>query len=450
MLQIKIPQRLLEKNLLMMKNHAQSHDIWAMGVSENLQQNLKQLLFYRRLGRAESTRISKFENSFEHIMVASVTGLNENHQERFLNDFEQLPLQTALLFRTSSGMLEVFYSFKSQTETSDPVILSVPGAFMEKILPLPLSRQQQAIIKTDVNNRADSNAIQEGEQERRSRYDRLAGAVGMGNIEQGFELLNKARRMVVVVVGAGRAGSWLAFRLAQSGVGSEGKLILVDPDVTEQGNLDGMLVVDKAVGFPKVLAVGGTIAGAISGTRPLCINASLSDDEVLDVLKVADVVFTAVDETAVRLGTAVVASRLHIVHIDVTGGLAWTTDGRALEGGELRVFIPGSKGCLGCYDEYDWQGAIQLLGLSSEDERKRRESLNWHEQRPGSNIDVLLPVIGEALQSFWGILRGDVKQGFWYHYEKNPRGYPVWSNWSDRQNHSCSVCGDQGLGDMLI
>jgi molybdopterin/thiamine biosynthesis adenylyltransferase len=321
---------------------------------------------------------------------------------------------------------------------------------MQKVLLQPLSRGQQATRKTLVGHETGGNTEQTIERNWQGRCDRLAGAIGLGNVERGFELLDKARRMTVAVIGTGRAGSWIAFRLAQSGVGSEGGLILVDTDVTEQGNLDGMLVADRAVGFPKAVAVGGTIAAAISDTHPLCINASISDDKVLDVLKAADVVFTTVDEASVRLGAAVMASRFHLIHIDITGGLAWTMGKKAIAGGELRVFLPGSKGCLGCYDKYNWHEAVKLLGLSGEAERGRRMGLNWHEQRPGSSVDILLPVIGEALQSFWGILRGDVKQGFWYHYEKDHNGRPIWNDWSHKRNSfKCGICNKQGLGDVI-
>jgi hypothetical protein len=76
--------------------------------------------------------------------------------------------------------------------------------------------------------------------------------------------------------------------------------------------------------------------------------------------------------------------------------------------------------------------------------------MNWHAQRPGSNVDVLFPVIGEALQSFWNVLKGMLKESVWLHYEKDIAGRPVWEDWSDRLSWGrCPVCSTQaGLGDL--
>jgi len=455
-MQVKIPQSKLEERLLGLNKQQFRRDIWVMGVSENTQQNTKDLLYYDRQEFTDINHISQPHAGLVTILVEISNRLDNHTRKSFLRDVNRASVEAGLLFVSSHDRLQVFYALKSGQDKDKPIILSIPGPNMEQLLVRPLDKreatgkQKHADFNTNSSDEHDT-----GERENRNVYNRLAGAIGLGDIERGFELLDRASRLVVVVIGTGRAGSWLAFRLAQSGVGHSGALVLVDPDTIGPENLDGMIVAHKAIGFPKVFGVGGTIAGITGSTsQPICINASLSDPEVLDVLRMADIVFTNVDEPAVRLAAAVVAARHHIVHIDVTGGEAWTAQKRAVVGGELRMFVPGSHGCLACQDRYDWRQALQLLGLSGEAERKRRRGLNWHEQRPGSSVDILLPVIGEALQSFWGIVRGEVKESFWWHYEKDHRGRPVWTQWSDRDVfgrwRKCSICDKQaGLGDII-
>jgi hypothetical protein len=285
--------------------------------------------------------------------------------------------------------------------------------------------------------------------------DRLAGALGQGDVDRGFDLISKAGQLVVAIVGVGRAGSWVALRLCQSGIGSNGAVILIDADVVEASNVDSMVVPRDAVGHPKVDSVAATVARLTGFTGLMCFQASVSDPAALAALKTADVVFTAVDEPAARLAVATAAARYHLVHIDITGGQAWTDDGHAATGGEVRGFVPGTGGCLGCMDEYDWEGCVNVLEQNPEQHQRRRQRIDWHRQRPGSSADILLPVVGEATQLFWAIVAGDVRESLWWHYERDRAAGPVWSNWSKRRasrraRSSCNICGTQaGLGDYV-
>lgn len=457
MLQIKVPQSRLEEALLATRRQWHQRDVWVMGVSDSPVQGIKELLYHDRLGNTELTAISWVKPEFVPVLVQTTEELNSHVRYSFLRDVNDMPVGTGLLFITRRDNMQVFYTLKSSKDADDPVVLSVPGPNMERLLLLLLDgeesagKHKQTILMPE---ESWEHGMDIGKRESRHECDRLAGAIGLGDIDRGFELLARARKLVVVIIGTGRAGSRLAFRLAQESVGAQGALVLVDPDMTAPSNLEGMIVPREAVGFPKVYGVGKIIAAITGGvSRPTCLYASLNDPEVQDVLRVADVVFTAVDEPAPRLATAVLAARYHVLHIDVTGGLAWTQQKRAVVGGELRVFIPGSQGCLGCFDQYNWREAVRLLGLSSEAERERRQHLDWHRQRPGSSADILMPVIGEALQAFWGILRGQIRKSFWLHYEKDYSGHPVWTDWSDRRRlrklKKCNICEKQaGLGDI--
>ena len=455
---IKVALRKLEESLLAMRRYSHHRDIWAMGTTESPQQGVKEFLYHDRLGTEDTARLSSLKPDLVPVLTQTATRLGHRIRESFCQRVNEMPVEFGLLFITHRENMQVFYVLKSGDIATGPVVLSIPGPHMQQIEVLPLEggdKGAEQTHATSMQGRDSGTGRDASNQEWRQEYERLAVAVGLGDVDRGFELLARARKLVVVDVGMGRAGSRLAFRQGQEGVGAEAALVLVDPDTTGSENLEGMIVAREALELPKVVGVGKTIEAITGGTvQPVCLYASLNDQEVQDVLRMADVLFTAVDEPAVRLAAAVIASRYHILHIDVTGGLAWAGEKRAVAGGELRVFIPGSRGCLGCFDRYDWQDAMRLLGLSSEAERERRQHLNWHQQRPGSNPDILLPVIGEAMQAFWSILRGEIGDSFWLHYHKDHQCRPVWSDWSNRHRwrkwKKCAICGQQsGLGDMI-
>jgi hypothetical protein len=99
----------------------------------------------------------------------------------------------------------------------------------------------------------------------------------------------------------------------------------------------------------------------------------------------------------------------------------------------------------------NWQEARRLLTASVEQERQRRSRLDWRTVKAGSSADILFPVIGEALQAFWAVMRGELRQSFWWHYGKARDGMPVWDDWSHRRSwRRCTVCsGEAGLGDLV-
>ena len=373
-IQFRVPQARLEESLLSMDGYQHRPDIWVMGVSDIPRYDTKELLYHNRLNPANETFTSPTPAGLVHVLVQTATGLNNRTRESFLNRIREMSVEAGLLFVLRRENMEVYYAFKSPEYAEASVILSVPGPCMEKLKLTSLDGDSRSDEKKNGRRRSRSNngdSVEAGEEEWRMKHDRLATAIGMGDMERGFEVLTRARGRVVGVIGSGRAGSWLDLRLDQSGVGTDAGLILVDPDITGSENLDGMIVTHRAVGLPKAHAVGGTIAGITGNTKLVCMNASLSDPEVLDMVRMADFVFTATDESAVALATAVVAARHHIVHIDIRGGMAWTGRRQAVAGGELRVFIPGSRGCLGCMDRYNWQEALHLLGLTRKAELSR-------------------------------------------------------------------------------
>ena len=239
--------------------------------------------------------------------------------------------------------------------------------------------------------------------------------------------------------------------MAQESVGSEAGLLLVDPDIVKSHNLDGMFVPKQAIGKRKSEALALMMLAMFNGTKPIPIGIGIGSKKVVDLMKTCDMVVTAVDENAPRVGTAAICARHHILHIDVSGGYMWGNKRKVVTGGDMRLFIPASgKGCLACMGGNDMREVISILNQGPAEWELRRDNQNWNKIRPGSNIDVLMPVIGEALQHFWYILSGKVSESRWLHYEKNGDGFPLWQEWNDRRKFGkCPVCSEMaGLGGL--
>jgi len=456
MIGVKIPLASFEKLLEPLIRNRESVGICEAVWNQMPDFGLEEVLYHKFVGVARSPDKSRVRENFYPVFVRIFRTLREFTQSNYRQQIMGLDEGLCLIIVTNRENIQGYYYFpgSARLDFDDHVCLSLPGPGMEKILLMPAVKEypdsRYSGNPQGRNDDENSGIVNSGEYNWRGKYERLAGGIGKGNLEEGFRLLARARNLRVIVIGAGRLGSWLTFRLAQIGVGSTGGLIIADPDIVEESNLDGMLVPPQAKGYPKAFAVASTIAAMFPGTRPVPIDRSLSDREVVDVFRTCDVVFTAVDEDAPRFGSAVLCSRYHIVHIDVCGGVTETGGGRIVAGGEMRVHIPGSPGCISCMGGYDMREIESLLTLSTGEERERRARINWREQRTGSNVDVLLPLIGEALQTLWGILRSEIKESRWLHYEKDTGNLPEWQEWSDRRKFGkCLVCTEMaGLGDM--
>jgi len=173
--------------------------------------------------------------------------------------------------------------------------------------------------------------------------------------------------------------------------------------------------------------------------------ATLSDQVVADGFVSSDFIFSAVDNDAARVAAAVLAGRYLKPHIDLTGGAAHVVGGDAAVGGELRLFVPGCRGYVACCgNESPEQALAELSGSREEDQGQRREA-DWRIERPGSWGDVLLPVVGEAVQVFFRLLQGRQRQSLWWHYYHNENDLPVWDDWTDRAHQNCPICSQRGL-----
>jgi hypothetical protein len=102
-------------------------------------------------------------------------------------------------------------------------------------------------------------------------------------------------RLSVAVVGCSGTGSPVVEQLARLGVG---KLVLVDPDVVEEKNLNRILnatIEDARTGTPKVEVMKRAIARMGLQTEALAFDRDLADPEVVKAIAECDVVFGCMD-----------------------------------------------------------------------------------------------------------------------------------------------------------
>ncbi len=457
MIRNKIPQRCFEKEICgksgMKQGVAKKH--W-LGISEHPEQGLLDLFYCPKetlggLSDADVLRsglcplLTRVTSEYSWLSAAGELVRETEKHERCVG----------LLIITAGDRFQIYYVCRG-FNYGGPAFLSLPGSGMKSFQMFSIKQAGTEGFSKSLEARREGKGARNSKTEEErfvNKFSRSAGAIGKGNLELGYEILSCARRLRVGIIGLGRAGSWLAFRLAQMGVGSEGGIVLMDSDILNESNLPDMLVPEGAVGMPKVEAVAGTIRAFMPGYPVFPVFSNLSSAEAVDEIKRCDVVFTAVDEDSVRLGVSLIAARCHIPHIDICGACSRTGENMTETGGEVRLFLPGSlKGCLACYGKYDVRESVALLGLTVEEERERRSKLDWEREKGGSSADILFPVIGEVLQAFWAILRGEIKDSFWWHYTKGSNGKPDWEVWTNnRRPGRCAVCrGQAGLGDLIL
>lgn len=250
------------------------------------------------------------------------------------------------------------------------------------------------------------------------------------------------RRTQVAVVGAGRNGSRVVQLLAAAGFG---RIDVIDNDVIEATNLDGMDGVSQEdVGHSKA----GCVGRSAYRLRPEqivvgCIEKPVTADEAIAAIRRCDIIVTAVDSDTPRLFASILATRYLLPHLDVACGVVGTPDGRRLAG-DIRFLLPGD-GCLHCAagglpDEYR---AVREL-LSSARALQLNPTTAWHEQgdRLGSLGTLNSITCGIGVQILIDFLsgEGDLNHSFWQRFEWRPgKGLEV-SSARVGPGQSCEFC----------
>lgn len=167
------------------------------------------------------------------------------------------------------------------------------------------------------------------------------------------------QNLKVGIVGAGGLGSIVCLLLARLGVRS---LVVVDPDVVEQTNLNrlfGSLPRDAEQAVPKVQMLARRIREfqPRAGIQP--IQDTVMAEGVQQRLKGCDVLFGCTDTTSSRVVLNRLSAQYLIPLFDTGTGIVAEGSGEIQHaGGQVRVIVPG-MGCLHCIRGLDPHTARQ-------------------------------------------------------------------------------------------
>lgn len=159
-----------------------------------------------------------------------------------------------------------------------------------------------------------------------ARYERSLGTVG-------WEGQAKLLSSTVATIGAGGLGGYVIEGLARMGIG---RLIVVDPDVFEEHNLNRQLLcTEVALGRPKVEVARERIMTVNSAVEVITHQVAATDDNLDSLIGGVDVVVDALDSLPSRLALQRSARRLNVpmVHGAIAGYTA-----------QVMTIFPGDEG----------------------------------------------------------------------------------------------------------
>lgn len=377
------------------------------------------------------------------VAVMHVHSIDDRAAAHFMKAARSLQAAAGLLIVSDGEEMSARYFSQASESPGEPGCLSLPGPRMERLLMHPLPGPAGSGPPP-----GDGRSLMRPDYGLIERMDRFAGFLGQGNVREGMKHEERAMDLKVVIAGAGGSGYQIATTAAMQCIGERGELYMIDNDTVELSNLSRMFLPRESVGMPKAEALCAFIKAVVPESRPVAVNTVLGSREAVEIIKTSDVLFGCVDNDEIRAGLAVLAVRYHLLLIDMAGGSAMH-GGKAVEGGDVRVFVPGSLGGPCCMGSHDWKRAEAAAGMSREEERARRSSAQWDDgTRNGSAAHVLMQVAGDAISVFWKVMRGSIRASGWRHLDCT--GFPEWALRMDgRKSRGCTVCRSQaGTGDL--
>ncbi|MCA9222631.1 MAG: ThiF family adenylyltransferase, partial [Planctomycetales bacterium] len=225
-------------------------------------------------------------------------------------------------------------------------------------------------------NRSINETAHRWDQERWTRTRQAVGPAAFARLQEA----------TVAIVGCSRSGTLAATMLAAQGVR---RLILIDSDVIESHNLDGMiLAAANQIGRPKALTIGRRLVKFLPDLAVTVLARRFGNDEDLRDIDSAELLVTCVDQDEPRLRAARMARQLLVPHLDIATSVTATEDGRRRIFADVRLLFPGA-GCVRCVG-----GLADLEQAESEQQAPvgalpRRSPVDWNEHgRLGSLITV--------------------------------------------------------------
>ena len=176
----------------------------------------------------------------------------------------------------------------------------------------------------------------------------------------GWDQLNLSR-LKVAVAGLGGNGSRIVESLVSIGVGTEGWIAGIDPDIIEDSNLPRIpYAFPEHVGSPKA-----TVAAQYAGRKNPAVRfypypCSVTENAVVKRIAAASVIICAPDGDGVRKFCNDLSIRYTIPMIDLGCGII-VNNNEVSAAGQVRVVLPGSNACLVCCGGFDPSAAALEL-----------------------------------------------------------------------------------------
>jgi molybdopterin/thiamine biosynthesis adenylyltransferase len=303
-------------------------------------------------------------------------------------------------------------------------------------------------------------ASRDGGENPRERTERLSGALGL-------RAEARLRNSTVAVIGAGGTGSAAIEVLARAGIG---RLIIVDPDVLSESNLERVHGSGPEDLRTKVFKVK-LAEEHVHSIDPSCVVegyvGSLPQEEIIDAVVTADVALGCTDQQHSRLALSDIAMRFLIPSLDCGVSLEGQ-DGR-LTGQIIQFvrFLPADPCALCRHMINPSQVAQELMTVEERDRRRdaaRRVSSGGKEARAAYWEDIpQLNTVGYLTTSAGAMLAGyaigwltGVAEPPFERLQLN-LGAPFFdvTDQAQQSRADCSCCrvrgwADQGRADALI
>jgi adenylyltransferase/sulfurtransferase len=164
------------------------------------------------------------------------------------------------------------------------------------------------------------------------RYDRQMMIKGWG-----VEGQKKLKKSKVIIMGVGGLGCPAAIYLAAGGIGH---LVLIDKDQPDLSNLNRQILHwQKDIGKDKAISAKEKLVKLNSDILIEALPIEITEDNIFDLVKGANVVIDAMDNFRVRylMNDACVHYKIPFIHAGIHG----------LEG-QLTTIVPGKGPCLRC------------------------------------------------------------------------------------------------------
>lgn len=236
------------------------------------------------------------------------------------------------------------------------------------------------------------------------RWLRTRGGVGEATWQ-------KIRDSRVVLFGAGRSGSNMAWQLAALGVR---QLRLVDPDKLELGNLDAMCAVGESdVGKLKAVSLAEQLVRFRSDLAVSALPVWATDSSALEAARDADLLVTAADNGGPDMVAAILGRRLLKPHLSIGSGISEQSQRRLLAA-DARLLLPG-QGCALCVGGIADEEQARYELLAPPGSLRRGEPADA--DRLGSLITLNSMNVSSGVQLWLDLLAGELRTSWWHRLE---------------------------------